>query len=71
MREIADRPVRLLVDPLGEELVEQLAPLVEDPDRGVPRSGELLCEVEESIENRVRIQLGHDGPPDVEETPKS
>ena len=71
MREVADRAVRLLVDALGEELVEQLAPLVEHADRGVPRAGQLLGEVEQPIEHRVGIQLGHDGPPDVQETAKS
>ena len=71
VRQVADRAVRLLVDPLREELVEHLAALVEHPDRGVPRPRELLGELEQPVEHHVGIQLGHDGPRDVEEAPKA
>ena len=40
--EVTDRAMRLLVDALREELLEQLAPLVEHSDRGVPGASELL-----------------------------
>ena len=68
--QIPDRAVRLLVDALGDELLEQLPPLVEDADRGVASAGQLLGDLEQPVEHDVGLELLEEGPPDVEEPPE-
>jgi hypothetical protein len=66
-REIPDRAMRLLVDALGDELLEQLSPLVEHADRRIPRAGEFLRYLQQAVEDHIRVQLGEQRAPDVEQ----
>ena len=69
-RELADRPVRLLVDPRREEALEPLAALVEHADRRVAGARQLARDVEHAREDGLRIELGDQRAPDVEQPPE-
>jgi hypothetical protein len=70
VRQVADRPVGLLVDALRDELLERLAPLVEHADRGVASGGDLLGDVEQAVEEDVRVELGEQRTSDVQQPAK-
>ena len=66
-RQIADRALRVLVEPGGQELLELGALLVQDPERRVARAGDLPRRLQHRVENLAQIELGHELAPDVEE----
>ena len=66
-RQVADRAVGLLVDSNGQELLKLRAILVEDPDRGVARSGDLPCGLKDTIEHSLLVELGDKRLPDIEQ----
>ena len=66
-RQIADRAVGLLVDSNGQELLKLRAILVEDPDRGVARSGDLPCRLKDTIEHSLLVKLGDERLPNIEQ----
>ena len=71
VRQVADRAVRLLVDALGDEVLEQLAAVVEHPDRRVAGAGQLLRDVQQPVEHGVRVELLEERAPDVQEPSES
>src|SRR5450755_5082575 len=58
-RQLADREPGLGIDPDGDEPFELPAPIVEHPERGVARSGDLHCGLEDLVENLLHVELGH------------
>jgi hypothetical protein len=67
-RQVADRAVRLGVDALRDEPLELAAVAVQDPQRGVARTGDLPRRLEHLVEHRLRIQLRQQPAPDIDET---
>ena len=65
--QVADRAVDVRVDPAGQEALELLAALVEDPQGGVARAGELAGHLEDAVEDDLEIEFGHQRAPDLEE----
>ena len=66
-RQIADRAAGLLVDTGGQELLKLRAILVEDPDRGVARPGDLPCRLKDTIEHSPLVKLGDERLPNIEQ----
>ncbi len=66
-RQIANRAVGLRVDSNGQELLKLRAIVVEDPDRGVARSGDLPCGLKDTIEHSLLVELGDKRLPDIEQ----
>ena len=58
--ERSDRPPRLPVDAQGHEALELVAVLVEDPQGGVARAGELPRRLEQPLEQGLDVELGHE-----------
>ena len=58
--QLADHLARLLIDPVGQELLERGAPLVEDADRRVAGAGDLAGSREDSVEHGLRLKLGYE-----------
>ena len=66
-REVADRAVRLGVDPAGDEAL-QLAPVtVEDPERGIARAGDLARGLEHLVEHGLEVELRQQAAADVDQ----
>ena len=65
--QVADGSVSVVVDPAGQEALELLAALVEDPQGGVARAGELSGHLEDAVEDDLEIEFGYQGAPDLEE----
>ena len=57
-RELADRGVRLGVDPGRVEALERLPRAVDDAERGVARPGQLGRRLDDPLEERVERELG-------------
>ena len=57
----------LLVDAGGQELLELGALLVQDPQRGVARAGDLPRRLKHTIENHAEVELGHELTPDIKQ----
>ena len=56
-RQVADRPVGLVVDADGEKPLERRSLLVEHPERRVARARELASRVEHVLEHRLEVEL--------------
>ena len=69
--QIADRPVRLGIDPGGDEALELLPAIVEDADGGVARAGDLAGDVEEPYEHRVDVELGDEPRARIDQAPEA
>jgi hypothetical protein len=65
-RQVADRTMRVLVDPPREEPLELLTAVVEHADRGVSRAGQLDGDRQQLIEHGLWVQLRDQGAADVE-----
>ena len=57
--QVADRAVGLRVDPAGQETLELLAAVMEDPQRRVTRAGQLTGHLEHAFEDHLQVELGH------------
>jgi hypothetical protein len=68
---VADGGVGGLVDSDGEETLELLAPVVENPEGGVSGARQLACDVEHPIQQAVDVELGDEGLAHVEEAAKT
>jgi hypothetical protein len=66
-RKVADGPVRRLVDAARDKALELLATLVEDPDGGVARAGQLEGGLEHAVQHHVEVELGQQAAPHLDE----
>jgi hypothetical protein len=65
-RQVANGVARLLVDPQGAELLD-LASLVQDRERRVPRAGDFARCSQDPVEDRLGIELAHQRASGVEQ----
>ena len=70
-RQVADRPVRVLVDPRGEKPLEAFALVVEYADRGVARAGQLTRALEQALEHSFGIEHGYQRPANSNQPPQT
>ena len=71
-REVPDAAVRGLVDAGRDEALELLPRLVEHPDRGVARAGDLARHVEQLLQDGVDVELrGEDAAAGVDQAPEA
>ena len=68
---IADRAVRLGVDPGGDEALELLPAVVEHADGRVARAGDLAGDVEQPMQHRVDVELGDEPPARIDQAPEA
>src|SRR6478736_4371353 len=66
-RQVADGAVGVLVDAAREEAGELAASLVEDAQRDVARPREVGGGLQEPVEHRLEVELGHEAAPGVDE----
>ena len=56
-RQVPELAARRLVDPDRQELLELLAPRVQDPQRRIARPGQLPPGLEHALEHQLEIQI--------------
>jgi hypothetical protein len=56
-RQIPELPARRLVDPDRQELLELLAPRVQDPERRIARPGQLAPGLQHALEHQLEIEV--------------
>ena len=69
--EIADRPVRVGIDPGGDEALELLPAIVEHADGRVARAGDLASDVEQLLEHRLDVELGDEAATRIDQSPEA
>ncbi len=68
-RQLADRAQgRLAVETGGHEALELCPPLVEHPERGVLSAGDRARLLQDALEHRLGVELGHERPADIQQT---
>ena len=71
LREITDPRAGGSVDPEGEELLEPVAAVVEDAQRGVPGAGEVAGSLEDGLQHGLQVEVRHERAADLEQTTES
>ena len=66
-RQVADRPVRLGVDAARDEPGQLPPVVVQDPERGVLRAGQLARDIEQPVQHLLEAQLGDQGAAHVDQ----
>src|SRR3954454_22470434 len=66
-RQVADRAVRLGIDPERQEALESLTSLVQDAERRILRARELLGDLQHPLEQGLDVQLRHESPSDFQQ----
>ena len=66
-RKVADRRVRLFVDPEGEEASKLVAALVQNAKGGVASARQLARRVEHHLKHALQIETRDEGPPDLDQ----
>ena len=69
--EVADRPVRVGVDPGGDEALELLPAVVEHADGRVARAGDLAGDVEQLLEHGLDVEFGDQAPARIDQAPEA
>ena len=70
-REIADRPMRVRIDPGGDEAREFLPAIVEHADGRVARAGDLAGDVEQLLEHGLDIEFGDEAAARIDQSPEA
>ena len=58
-RQVADRAARLLVYSHSDEALESTPPLVQYPEGGVARPGQLAAYLDQVVQDRFELEIGH------------
>ena len=68
-RQVADRPVRRLVDAAGDERSSSVRSSFEHSQRRVAGAGQLAGRLEDAVQDDALLQIRHQRPPHLQQAP--